>query len=102
MRTAWIIFAAMAFVILTVFLNLGEGAYLNGAASRLDILLNVNGTLAWNPISLWNYLTNLVGIITFDYAYFTGSWVIVRYLLTCIGIGIIISLLISIRGGSST
>lgn len=52
-------------------------------------------TIAWDKIQvLW-------GMFWFDYAFFTGPWVYLRFFFIAIGAGIIISLVWSLIGRSS-
>jgi len=83
----WLAGFAMLFLILTITSNIIEGAYLGAGET---------GTL-WSTMSSSNPLTIIQGIgrmLTFDYAFFTGTWVIFRYLFICISVGVFVGLLL--------
>lgn len=84
--TKWFAGLAMLFLIMTIASNIIEGAYFGGSAA---------GTL-WGSMSATDPASMIQGIgnmLIFNYAFFTGVWVIFRYLFICISIGIFVGML---------
>lgn len=101
MRTAWLIFIFMCFVLISVFANIGEGIYLGSfEATTLGKVLNFSTLL--NPLTAGTYLESVKDLFTFNYPFLSGSWAIIRWLLTCIGGAVLIGLILSLRGSSSS
>lgn len=96
MSPKWIIALVAAFVGLTFVMALVEHSYATtGATDYLQTLMSFPNLIS--PTSMINYFTALWGAITFNYpAIFTGSWVYVRYLFMAFGIGVGVTLIITI------
>lgn len=89
----WLIGIATAFVAMSLLCGLLEGSYLVGAggigvALRLQTLI----TFPWPPLEFIPWLKNFWGILTFDYSFFYGGWLIIKYALFWpISLGLIVS-----------
>ena len=85
--TKWFAGLAMLFLIMTIASNILEGAFFGASGAE---------TL-WSTMSAADPRSIIVGIgkmLTFDYAFFTGVWVIFRYVFICISGGIFIGMLL--------
>ena len=110
MKTSWLIGMVMLFVICTITSGIQEGTYFGGGAKTLfdtassfktlDISSPLTSTFGV-IIKVWNMMRGLWQIITWDFSMFTGVWAIIRWTLFGISIGIIVSLLLALRGTSS-
>lgn len=111
MKTSWLIGMGVIYVILTVIDGIAGGTYLGGGAgtmwsamtgfSAIDVTSPV-GTATGIFMQLWQILTAIFQILTWDFPHiFTGVTLIFRYILCAISVGIIISLLMALRGVSS-
>ena len=81
----WFAGLAMLFLIMTIASNILEGAYFGGDAA----------STIWGSMSISDPRSMVEGIssmLIFDYAFFTGFWVIFRYLFICISVGILIGM----------
>jgi len=93
----WLIGILTAFVLLTLLNGILEGVYLGeGTVTRLQTLMSLPTSLAW--------FSNLWGVLWFDYSFFHGGWIILKYALFWpISLGLLISygalLVQSIIGG---
>ena len=86
MRTAWLVFIFMGFILIHVFANIGEGIYLGSfEATTLGKVLNFSTLL--NPLTAGTYLENVKDLFNF-FIILIRIMVIVRWLLTCIGLSI--------------
>jgi len=85
----WLIGLGTAFILLTLLSSTLEGAYISGTeVSRLSMFLNPHG-LFTQPLT---WLSNLWGMLWFDYSFFHGSWLIFKYALFWpISFGLIVS-----------
>jgi hypothetical protein len=62
-----------------------------------------------NPISfvigvfniVWNYIKLLWNILWWNYSFLTGFWAVFKYLGWCISLGLIVTLVMALRGTSS-
>jgi len=111
MSTKWLIGLTTLFIILTIASNIIEQAYLG--TGETGTIWNV--MKSFQAINFSNPLTAVGGIIiavidlvkgifamlTFDYAFFTGVWEVFRWLFMSISLGIVVSLVLAIRGVSS-
>lgn len=52
-------------------------------------------------VGTWNLVKSCFQILTWDYAFFTGYWMVVRYFFMTISLGVIVALFLSLRGTSS-
>jgi hypothetical protein len=77
-----------------------------GTVSTLDKLMSPQFSDATNPISaviegfqvVWSYLSVIWNMLWWNYAMFVGVWVIFKYIGWCISLGVVISLILAIRG----
>lgn len=109
MHPKWLIGLGMIFVISTVLCLV-----LESQASDVTVISGVLDKFQAmefnNPVSVgWAVITGLGAILkaifdvlTWNYSFFIGYWVWVRFLMMTISFGIIISLLLAIRGTSSS
>ena len=111
MRTAWIIGFAMLYVTLTIISGIDEGTYFGGTGvqtiwSGFTTLQVVDFT---NPVTgVWGALVALkdlcVGlfeIFTWKFSFFTGGAIIFRFVLGAISLGVMVSLILALRGTAS-
>ena len=111
MRTAWIVGFAMLYVVLTVVSGIDEGTYFGGTGvetiwSGFTTLKVVDFT---NPLSaitgvlvaLKDLCVGLFEILTWKFSFFTGAYVIFRFILGAISLGVMTSLILAIRGTAS-
>ena len=85
--TKWLAGLALLFLIMTIASNIIEGAYLGGS----DVGTIWGGMSAADPRSM---MAGIGDMLLFNYAFFTGVWVIFRYVFICISFGIFLGLLI--------
>lgn len=111
MRTAWIIGMAMLYVVLSVVSGIDEGTYFGGTGvetiwmgfTSFEIvdysnpLTAVSGVL----VALKDLGVGLFEILTWKFSFFTGSWVIVRFVLGAISLGVMVSMILALRGTAS-
>jgi len=112
MRAAWIIGMAMAYVILAVISGIPEGTFFGGTGVQTlwDSITAFQTLDVTNPVTLGaGILMNLgklfVGvfeILSWKFSFFVGVWIVFRMLMFAISLGIIITLLLAIRGTGST
>jgi hypothetical protein len=80
-----------------------------GSVSTLEKLMSPEFSEMTNPISfvvgvfniVWDYLGIIWNMLWWNYSFFTGVWSIFRYVGWCISLGVVISLVLAIRGTSS-
>jgi len=105
MKTSWVIGLIMLFIIMTVISGICEMTYLPATEeSRLWVLLHpFEGfrSILDLPEMVFDWAVNLWGMFWFDYAFFQNEWIIVKYLFWSISIGLIWSILSTIRGVGS-
>jgi len=112
MSSKWIIGLVVLYVVLAIISGMVEMTSPLGVdeVGRIKTLMSPTVPSFSDPLGAifayitftWDYITNLWGIFWFDYAFFTGGWVYVRYLLFIpVSIGVIVSLVISVVRGSS-
>ena len=111
MATKWLIGMGMIYVILTVVSGISEGTYFGGTGvatiwsamtgfSAIDVtnpLTAVGGVI----IHVYQILVGIFEILTWKFSFFVGVWSIFRYVLCAISLGIIVSLILALRGVSS-
>jgi len=87
-NTKWLVAVLTLFVGCTLWCGVCEGVYLAGTdvAGRLQYFFSWPG---WMGIP--GYVVNFFGMLLFDYSFFHGDWIIVRFLFMCIGIAMIVS-----------
>lgn len=111
MKTSWLIGMVMLFVICTITDGIAAGTYFGGGAGTLfDTAssfktLDVSSPLTSSYgviIKVFSMMKGLWQIISWDFPHiFHGVWAIIRWLLFAISVGIIISLLLALRGTAS-
>jgi hypothetical protein len=80
-----------------------------GTVSTLDRLMSPDFSEMTNPITfvigvfniVWDYLGILWNMLWWNYVMFTGVWAILQYIGWCISLGVVISLVLAIRGTPS-
>lgn len=107
MKAGWFIGLIMMYIILTPLFGLMEQAFLpNGQMSVLSTILTPPWSTFTTPLGivtggLYGLITWLQGVwsmLTFGYACFTGTWVILRLLLCAVSGGIIIAMILGFVG----
>lgn len=111
MRTAWIIGLAMGYVLLTVISGIDEGTYFGGTGvetlwSGFTTVQVVDFT---NPITvvggilvaLKDLVVGLFEIMTWKFSFFTGPFIIFRFILSAISLGVTVSVIMALRGTAS-
>ena len=111
MRTAWIIGLAMAYVILAVISGIDEGTYFGGTGvstiwsgfTTLQVVDFTNPlTGVWGVlVALKDLLVGLFEIMTWKFSFFVGVYSIIRYILGAISLGVMVSLILAVRGTAS-
>lgn len=111
MKTSWLIGMGVIFVVLTVIDGIAGGTYLGGGAGTMwaamsgfqaiDVTSPV-GVATGILMNLWAILAAIFDILTWNFPHiFAGVWQIVRWTLFAISLGIIVSLLMALRGVGS-
>jgi hypothetical protein len=111
MRTAWLVGMAMLYVILSVVSGIDEGTWFGGTGvetlwSGFTTIQVVDFT---NPltvvggilVALKTLVVGLFEIFTWKFSFFTGAFIIFRFILAAISLGIMVSLILALRGTSS-
>lgn len=75
MKTGWFVGIAMAFVLLTIVFTVGEMTWVGSEMSPIMIVIN---PIKYGP-SAW--ISGVWGLISFRYVFFSGSWILVRWIL---------------------
>ena len=88
--TKWFAGLAMLYLIMTIASNILEGAYLGGS----DVATLWSGLSAADPKSL---IIGIGKMLSFDYAFFVGTWAIFRWVFVCISVGIFVGLLLQMQ-----
>jgi hypothetical protein len=90
MSVRWLIILFSIFVALTFVSSWVEHTYaVTTVSTRLDIFMSPSISFSLDGIGkIFAYLSNLWGMITFDYPIFSGSWTYIRYLCMAISIAI--------------
>jgi len=110
MKTSWLIGMVMLFVICTITSGIQEGTYFGGGAGTIWNALTSFKTIdIANPltvtygvaIAVYEMMTGLFQILTWDFSMFVGVWAVIRWMLFGISVGMVISLLLALRGTSS-
>ena len=113
MKSSWIIGLLVLYVVLAIISGMVEmtSPLAAGDINRIQTLMSPTVPAYTNPLGAvfayitWtaDYIANLWGIFWFDYAFFTGSWALVRYAIFIpIGIGVVVSLVMSVVRGISS
>ena len=92
-KAGWIIGIVMAFVLMTIVASICElTAPLSATAvSRIDVLMNPGLT------NVTGWLGNLWGMLWFDYPFFSGTWLLAKYIFFMpISVGISVVLAVTI------
>ena len=91
----WFLVLFSLMLLLTFINGIIEEVYLGGIESTFGTLIGTDMGISDRMGALWSALW-------FDYAMFTGEWLIVRYLFMCISAAVIISIVISIVSNISS
>jgi len=107
----WLIALGMAFFICSLIGGVLEMGYLGQhetttlwqAMTAFDSIdsLNPYNILTGIAVGTYNLMKTVKDIILWDYSYFIGYWLIVRYLFMTISLGVVVALFLSLRGTSS-
>jgi len=93
-KTGWFIGFAAAFILLTLLCTVGEMRWIGTEGTPLMVALNPlkYGATSW--------MTALGDIVLFRYSYFSGGWILVRWILLLpISVGFMIGLAITLAQG---
>jgi len=111
MATKWLVGFAMLFLIATIMSQIIEYGYADeetattlwSAMTSFEAVSFSNPiTAVWNiMIGIWDIIKALFNMFVWNYSFFTGELIIFRYFLWSISLGVVISLLLAIRGTSS-
>ena len=52
-------------------------------------------------VGMWNLIKAVFQMLMWDFSFFTGYWMLVRYVFMAISLGVIVALFLSLRGTSS-
>lgn len=122
MRATWVVGLAMLWLIGTLISLTLESTYIGqelqyteagavvGTVSTLDKLMNPEFQEFTNPLTfivgifniVWDYLGVLWNMLWWNYVFFTGVWSIFKYIGWCISLGVVLMLVLAIRGTSSS
>ena len=77
-----------------------------GTVSTLDKLMSPEFNQMTNPITfvvgvfniIWDYIGVIWNMLWWNYAMFVGVWSIFKYIGWCISLGVVISLVLAIKG----
>lgn len=111
MSTKWLIGLAMIYLIATITSQIIEYGYAGTAVSTTfwSAMTSFEGIEFSNPITavytiivgFVNIVKALFNMLLWNYSFLTGELVIIRYFLWSISLGMIVSLLLAVRGTSS-
>jgi len=90
MRPGWIIGILMLYVGLQVIMGICEMTYTNELPAVFGGFL-IGGD--WSASSINDMLNSLWRALMFDYPFFTGSWVMLRYIFMSVSAGVVFILL---------
>ena len=108
MAPKWIIALATLFLAGTIISGILEQSYLGTSdAGMFHKLLTGYTEMHWYNIGsvisvAWSYIVLVWKMFWWDYAFWYGSWEIIRFFCWTISIGIIVSLILSITRGTSS
>lgn len=114
MKTSWIIGIFTMFILLSLISGILEAQYLGGQEDQVDTftkLMSPPSFTSMNPLNVlwtvvtigWHYLTAFWDMLWFNYAFFTGGWTIIKWIVFFpISIGVVFSFISLIRGTSSS
>jgi len=112
LATKWLVALMTAFIVLSLLSGIIEQEYLGNSTAGLlsQVITRPEVTEVNNPLTfvatfvtqIWQILKVVWQAFTWDYAFFDGYWAIVRYAIFMpISVGMIVSLLMALRGVSS-
>jgi len=113
MKTSWFIGLFTLFIVLSLLSGIMELAYLGGSEDHSNVISTLmtaqidtsTGLLGivWSSLVLTkDIIVAIWSALWFDYAFFTGQYQIIRWAFFIpLSIGLIVSLLMAIRGTSS-
>lgn len=111
MHPKWLIALGMVFIVCSILSGVLEMSYLGNhetstlwkAMSAFDIVDSSNplSIASGVVVGMWNLIKAAFQILLWDYAFFTGYWLVVKYLFMTISLGIVVALFLSLRGTSS-
>jgi len=111
MRTTWIVGLCMLFFIGTgISLTLEMQYAGTGVIDVFFALMKPDFSSFTNPLTavggffimVWDWIDAMWKVLWWDYSFFTGSWEILKYLGWCVSIGLIVSIVLAVRGTGST
>ena len=111
MRTTWVVGICMLHLIGTVISLTIEGQYLGtDTTSTFFRMMRPEFGSFSNPLTaiggffimVWAWVQALWAVFWWDYSFFAGYWEILQYLGWCVSIGIIVSLVLAVRGTGSS
>ncbi len=111
MRTTWIVGIVMLYLLGAVISGTLELEYVGaGTTGTLFDLIQPDFASITNPLTaiagffimLWGWIQALWKVFWWDYAFFTGNWEILKYFGWCVSIGIVVSLVLAVRGTGSS
>jgi len=97
MTSPWWIFGVAILVIgMGLLGGLMEGNYL--APDETGVIYNLTHP-SLNPADIWDYIGSLWALLTFDYAFLEGPWVILRFIFMGISAGLVFATLLAVFRG---
>ena len=113
MKTSWLIGFFFLMIGASLISGIIELQYLGGAAGTVGVFEKIfsPGVVSTSTVmginfgfltTTMTFLTGLWEAFWFDYAMFIGAYVIVRYLFIAVNLGIIVSLVLALRGTASS
>jgi len=111
MRITWVVGLLLLFLVGTLISITLEGEYIGTDTTNVFYkLMRPDFGQFTNPLSaiggffllVWDWLQAFWSVFWWDYSFFVGTWAILKYVGWCISIGIVVSLVLAIRGTSSS
>ena len=110
MKTSYFIGLAILFVVLTLISGICELDYAKstGSITLLESLMKPDIPSYFNPIGAvvayvtvaWGYVQTLWSMLWFDYSFFTGGWIWIRYIFFIpVSLGLVLTLVLSVFRG---
>lgn len=113
MKTGWLVGLGVLFVLLHIFNGICEMSYVTGDTQTIfgGVMQNVQVisgdysflTKAWEAITLpWEVVVLVLKMLWFDYAWLQEGFYVLRIIFWAVSAGVIISLVLAMRGTSSS
>ena len=111
MRTTWVVGIAMLYLVGSMMSLTLEGEYLGtGVTDTFFRIMRPEFATFTNPLTaiggffvwVWAWVQALWAMFSWNYAFLTGYWEVLRYVGWCVSMGVVVSLILAIRGTGSS